>query len=1024
MQTQGFFRYDATFDVSNTNDSHTITALTVGSDKKVLDVGCSVAVIAPYLRSKNCTVVGIDSDTEALEVARQRCDQVYHIDLNHIEQLASCVSSDFDVILCNDVLEHVLEPDALLKALRTHLNDTGFLIASIPNVAHGSVRLGLWRGQWTYRSTGLLDRTHLHFYTKESIGELFSRTGWFIAQWSNTTAPYQIDLDVPLSTYPSQLLEELDADPAAQAYQYVLKAYKRESMTVAELLETERAEWERERENLQGVIAERLLQVEQLSALRVDTDARVEQLSAEVQNLRARIILLGNEKEQLMTQHQNERVKLAVEYRTEIEQVLAEHRSEMKAMEAKNRELTRLIAAIHHQLGLLRTENRALQTDITDVRQERDVLRETAERYRYLYESLRFSRAGRMAHRIGSVKTFFKAIVRMWGSPRQFRAMFSKASKVLMTEGPVQLARYGANKLTHPELRYNETLNVLNAEEDVEGYQVWIHLHRITEEIRDKMVENIESWTWTPTVSIVMPVYNVHPKWLLRAVDSVREQVYPYWELCMVDDASTAPATVKYLSELEAERDPRIRVLIRAQNGGISAATNDGLKMAQGEFIALMDNDDELAEQALYRIVDELQREPDADILYSDEDKIDEQGKRFAPFFKPEWSPTLLLGMNYVSHLGVYRRSLVESVGGFRSEFDGAQDYDFLLRCSEQTERIVHIPDVLYHWRTLSTSTALEFAAKPYVADAALNALSDHLVRQNIDGSVDLGKIPARFRIKCNVAKSSSVSVVIPTKDRLDLLQNCLEGLERTVYPESLEIVIVDNGSSDPKTLEFLKACPHKIVSCPGPFNFSFLINQGVAASSGDGILILNNDIEVLSDDWLTTMVGHLQMPGVGVVGPKLLYPDGRIQHSGIIVGLGGIAGHAFWLNPGDAYGYFGLQQVSHEVAAVTGACLLTRRDIYDQVEGFREDFPVNFNDVAYCLDVRSRGYRVVYCPDASLVHRESASRKPHVEPWEEARFRDAYEITDPFYSPHLSLLPAHVYGLPLPGEEKMMHLS
>lgn len=1009
MDTQGFLRYDALFDVNNANDSHTITALKVGSGKKVLDVGCSVAVIAPYLRSQNCTVIGIDADVNALKVAQERCDHVYQMDLNDPEQLLR-LPTDFDVILCNDVLEHIVEPDRLLRALLTRLNDDGFIIASLPNVAHGSVRLALWRGQWTYRRTGILDSTHLHFYTKSSIQELFARSGWFVAQWDCTTAPYETDLDVPLSAFPSHLLKDLDADPSAQAYQYVVKAYKRESLAVGDLLESERLEWHLERTRLEDIVASGSARIAKLEAELVNNETNSRGLLNEITELKAVIDVLGNEKERVEKQALTERSEIDKKYRSEVEM-----------LKSRNNELTRLIATLHHQLGILRNENSTVQSDTTDIRQERDLLYQTAEQYRYLYESLRFSRAGRVAHGIGSIKSKLMVVRKIWGSPRQFFAMFSKASRVLVTEGPVQLARYGSKKLRHPELRYNESVTVLNAEEDSEGYQAWIALHRIGKDMRAKMVKDILLWAWTPTISILMPVYNVNPKWLERAVESVRQQVYPYWELCIVDDASSSALTTQHLAALQEQGDPRIKIAVRDVNGGISAATNDALAMSNGEFVALMDNDDELAEQALYRIVEALQNAPDADILYSDEDKIDEQGKRFAPFFKPDWSPTLLLGMNYVSHLGVYRRDLAESVGGFRSEYDGAQDYDFLFRCSEKANRIVHIPDVLYHWRALPTSTASVFKAKPYALNAGLNAVADHVQRLGLNAALVASPIPARNKLRWNDKNLPLLSVVIPTKDQLELLKKCLDGLIRTEYSGGLEIIVVDNGSSDPRTIEFLKDCPFKVIPCPGPFNFSSLINQGVMAATGDAVLILNNDIEILNPDWLGNMVGHLQIPGVGVVGPKLLYPDGRVQHGGIVVGLGGIAGHAFWLNPGDSPGYFGLQQIAHEVSAVTGACLLTRREIYEQVGGFREDLPVNFNDVAFCLEVRSKGHRVVYCPDATLIHHESASRASRVEPWEEERFRESYQISDPFYSPHLSLLPAHVYGLPLPNEAQFL---
>ena len=1000
MEPLGHFRYDTTFDVTNHNDSHTLTALRVGEGKKVLDVGCSVAVIAPFLRSRKCTVIGIDNDREALEIAAERCDQVYQVDLNEIDPVLPELPQDFDVIICNDVLEHLLDPSYVLSALRSRLKENGFLLASIPNIAHGSIRLSLWKGNWTYRTKGLLDNTHLRFFTRESIAEVFSLSGWFVAEWSYTTAPYTIDLDLPLEAFPENLVRELDQDPSSKIYQYVVKAYKREALAVADLFDNERKKWNQERVRM-------TLEMSRLSNEVIEKGQRVQALSAEVENLDRSVDDLALKLTSLSAEHTT----------------LVRYQREWERERQRKNELTRLTSSLHHRLSAVEMHNQALISDTTKLRQERDRLQQESDRYRYFYESLRFSRVGKLAHRLGTIRTVTRTGWRLWGSGPHFRAMFVKASKVLATEGPVQLARYGVKKLSHPELRYDDVTTPLNAEEDIEGYQVWLAQHGLTRETRETMSSDMQTWNSQPLISILMPVYNVKHAWLSKAIDSVRKQIYPFWELCIVDDASTYSTTKQYLKTLEAEADPRIHLRFASENKGISAATNQALAMATGEFVALMDHDDELAEHALYRVAQQLHLTPNIDIVYSDEDKIDENGRRFSPFFKPDWSPTLLLGMNYVSHLGVYRKALAESAGGFQTRMDGAQDYDFLLRCVENTDRIVHIPDVLYHWRTLTTSTAASMDAKPYVINAGLHAVSEHLQRLHIMAQAESGSIPARFRIAWQLTDWPSVSVIIPTKDRLDLLTTCLKGLQKTSYPQPLEIIIVDNGSTNAETQAFLKQCPYHVVSAPGSFNFSALVNQGVNEAQGELILILNNDIEFPEPSWLRTMVGHLQMPGVGIVGPKLVYPDGRVQHGGIILGLGGIAGHAFRLSPSEAYGYFGLQQVAHEVSAVTGACLLTYRTVFDQVGGFREDFPVNFNDVAFCLDTRSFGHRVVYCPDSTLIHHESASRAPHVEPWEETRFRQAYKIYDPYYSPRLSLLPSHTFGFPRPEEERFSEL-
>ena len=954
--------YDYEYDPSQSNESHVLTASRVPPNTKVLDLGCAVAALAPYLRSKGCFVMGVDNDASALQTAAQRCDRVAQLDLNDLTSLES-LDRDFDVILCNDVLEHLLDPRAVLERVRSHIRDEGFLLASIPNITHGSVRLNLWSGHWRYRDKGILDRTHIKFFDRAGVSHLFTSAGWFIGEWDKTTAPYEVDLEVPVDSIPSEMIDRLNEDPEAQTYQFIVKAYRRESLALADQVEAERRTWRKVQSDYEEKINALTVRIEEETSRSQGLEGQIERLTSEHITLRSQVISSSN-----------------------------------------------LVAYLYEQLFASSALQQTLASQLDEARRDNTMLansklaaEQEAQRYRYYYESLRFSRSGKLAHRLGSVKTALLTAKRLWGTREQFRDMARKASHVLVTEGPSQVVEYGVKKLKEPHLRYDEKIRPLNAEEDFDGYQLWIAAHDPTARDLARYAEQILTWTYRPLISIVMPVFNVEAKWLQRAVESVRAQVYPQWELCLVDDHSTSDATIQYLQTLATSGDSRIRILHRESNGGISAATNDALSMAEGEFIALMDHDDELAPHALVRVVDLLQDNPALDLIYSDEDKVDVENRRSAPFFKPDWSPTLLLGMNYVSHLGVYRATIAQEIGGFRPDFDGAQDYDFLLRFVERTCNIAHIPDVLYHWRTIRQSTASSMSAKPYVIDRGREAVQQHLERTGLDGKVLPGRIPARFRVHWRTSVLPVVSVVVPTKDHLPLLEKCITGLESTDYP-GLEIILVDNGTTNSSALEYLERIGHQVVRAPGPFNFSHLVNVGVTNSRGELVLVLNNDIEVMDPMWLQELSQQLLTPGIGVVGPKLIYPDGRVQHGGIILGLGGIAGHAFHLNSTDSHGYFGLQQVPHEVSAVTGACLLTTRELFDQVGGFREDLPVNFNDVAFCLEVQKRGYRVLYDANVTLIHRESASRPPRVEPWEEAIFRRSYVIdSDPYYSVHLS---------------------
>ena len=510
--------------------------------------------------------------------------------------------------------------------------------------------------------------------------------------------------------------------------------------------------------------------------------------------------------------------------------------------------------------------------------------------------------------------------------------------------------------------------------EAVGNYPAWIRLYdRLTEKDRIAIRAHLAQFGRQPLFSVLLPVYNPNPKWLERAIESVREQIYPHWELCVVDDASTDPRIWK-LIEHYASRDPRIKSLKRAVNGHICAASNDALRIATGEFIALLDHDDELAPTALYFAALELNRDPQLQLLYSDEDKLDKRGRRCDPYFKPDWNPDLFTSQNYVSHLSVYQSELVRRVGGFRLGFEGSQDYDLILRCVEQieTSQIRHIPHVLYHWRIAEQSTATFAAAKPYAHEAAIRAMQQHLDRLRIAATSgpDYGDY---LRVKyMHAGESPLVSLVIPTRDLTSFLRLCVESiLAKTEYP-NYEIVIVDNDSLEPETLAYFESLrAHervRVCRMPGAFNYSKLNNFGVAQARGDLIVLLNNDIEVIDGGWLDEMVSHGLRPEIGAVGARLWYPDGTMQHGGVILGAGGIAGHAH-AGIRHEHGYFARAHLVQNFSAVTAACMLVRKDLYLQLGGLDEqNLAVAFNDVDFCLRLREAGFRVLWTPHAGAA--------------------------------------------------------
>jgi O-antigen biosynthesis protein len=560
----------------------------------------------------------------------------------------------------------------------------------------------------------------------------------------------------------------------------------------------------------------------------------------------------------------------------------------------------------------------------------------------------------------------------------------------------------------------------LNASEDVEAYHAWLSWHR-----QPSVIGGMDSTARTraatrrrgrgePLVSVVVPVYRT-PIWALRrCVGSVLAQSFGEWELLLVDDASGVPELSAELRSL-AKLDRRITALSSPSNGGISAATNRAVSAAEGRFIAFLDHDDELAPHALEAVAASIAANPEADLFYSDEDKINTAGERFDPLFKPDWSPDLLLSFAYTGHLMVVRRSRFDEVGGLRSDYDGSQDFDLALRVSEAASAVVHIPDVLYHWRSIPGSAASDTTsqqAKPWAYEAGRRAIENALLRRNEPGMVTtIPEFPGRYHVRRDVIAQPLVSIIIPFRDEPAMLATCARTLRAEPGYENFELVLVDNDSALPETsalLAELSAEPRvRVLKAPGPFNWAAINNSAARACNGEMLLFLNNDIEARTPGWLDAMVGHVQRPEVGAVGARLLYADGTIQHAGVVVGLGGIAGHVLRGLPGDRPGYNSLAISTRDCSVVTGAAMMVRRELFLELGGFDETLAVAFNDVDFCFKLRQHGYYIVFTPLAELIHHESKSRG-HTDDFAEnqlmlTRWGTVLAAGDPYHNEHLS---------------------
>ncbi len=667
--------------------------------------------------------------------------------------------------------------------------------------------------------------------------------------------------------------------------------------------------------------------------------------------------------------------------------------------------ITALNATITQQKDALLQQEQHFTSELSAAENQQNTLESDNDRLRESLEAILNSRSWkwmRKAQRLIEKARKFKLLLKL--------STWKKIISILRNEGVFGLHR--------------RVCMALGASPDIDYSQWAQRFDRITETDKQQMARAISQFGLNPVISIVMPVYNVEAQYLSAAIASVKAQTYPHWELCIADDCSPAKH-IKPLLEKAMAEDSRIKIAFRTENGHISAASNSALALASGEFIALMDHDDLLPPHALASIAHALNENPELDLLYSDEDKMDAKGMRYDPYFKPDWNPDLFLGQNMFSHLGVLRHSLVEKAGGFRTGYDGSQDYDLVLRCLEHStpEKICHIPHILYHWRALPESTASSTEAKDYAFTAATKALKDAVKRRKLNAEIVPQYPYHRLQWKLP-AQPPLISLIIPTRNGLHLVKTAVESiLNHTDYPK-FEILIVDNQSDDAATLAWFKEIATaekrvRILPYDAPFNFSAINNFAASKAKGSIIGLINNDIEVKQGNggWLREMASQVLRPEIGCVGAKLLYPDGTVQHGGIALGTGTahepVAAHLSLHLPSDAPGYFGRAMLTSRMMSVTAACLLVRKEVFSAVGGLDEQLSVAFNDVDFCLRVHEKGFHNLFTPFAVLTHHESASRGLDTTPEKHARLRGEVSYmrrrwaetldNDPYYNPNLN---------------------
>ena len=609
------------------------------------------------------------------------------------------------------------------------------------------------------------------------------------------------------------------------------------------------------------------------------------------------------------------------------------------------------------------------------------------------------------------------------GGKIQWTKMFRKLSPYTIRKGFRYMKHYGPKEFW---IRLHERF-----EPEEVPYGPWYRAYIPTEETLE--TQRKQKFDYSPLISIAVPAYQTPVEFLRQMIESLIVQTYSNWELCIVNASPDNEEMQKVLAEYSAG-DSRVRFCNLKENLGIAENTNRAFAMAKGEFVGLLDHDDLLAPNALYEIVKILQDHPQADALYTDEDKVTtELDEHFQPHLKPDFNLDLLRSNNYICHFFVVRKSIVEKAGGFRKEFDGAQDYDFIFRCTENAGEVLHVSEILYHWRTHKASTADNPASKMYAFEAGKRAIEAHLERTGTKGEVSHTQDLGFYRVKYPVQGKPLVSVIIPNKDEKETLQTCLEMLEKNTGYQNFEIIIVENNSTTDEIFRYYKELSRNrkihLLRCGKEFNYSAINNFAAAHAKGEYLLFLNNDVKSINPDWLEEMLGVCQRPEVGGVGAKLIYPDNTIQHAGCVIGMGGIAGHMFVDMPADRTGYLHKASLLQDMSAVTAACLLMKKEVFEQAGGFTEELAVAFNDVDLCLKVRKNGYLIVYDPYAKLYHMESKTRGAEDSKEKVRRFQTEIEYMrchwidilkngDPCYNKNLSLTKWNYSLKPILGME------
>lgn len=953
--------------------------------KTVLDAGCAMGHLVAALRDRGVEAYGIDISEYAVTHAREDIRE-YCFQGSLAEPMPKGLPERFDLVVSIEVLEHLYTEDGE-KAIANLCKLTDAIIfSSTPD--------------------DFSDPTHLNVQQREYWARLFAQNGF---------------------------LDDLVYRPKYLTYHAV--CYRRRENMLRQIQDYERNihqtedAYRCESEKWSAVIQDQQKQIAEADRKLNQREAEKQQMiqthAAELARMQEETEIQVNLAKKAVTDmleqtHQNEISEIREKSKKELKASEDEHKAildkanaELKSLGERCNELKIALDEAHLECKTVKKHRDDLQVQYETSSRQRKELQEHYEAAINQRNALALQKNDYL-NQLEDISARYQEILdcTCWKMTKPIRAAGTATKKALKRCSVTRLFYKGCSSLMHegPAVAWKRVKAYMKKERPTNT--CIITQEEIEKQRKTKFPKAIK-------FSILVPLYNTPEKFLREMIQSVIDQTYGNWELCLADGSDKAHRNVKQICLEYRAADKRIKYKKLHKNLGISGNTNACIEMACGEYITLFDHDDLLHPAALYENMKVI-CEQDADFIYTDENTFHATPiDAYCPNFKPDFAPDTLRSYNYICHLSTFKASLLKKVGKFRPEFDGSQDYDMILRLTEKAEKIVHIPKVLYYWRSHASSVAADISAKPYTLVAAKKALKEHLQRVGLEGEVYDAKVLSMYRIAYKIKKQDLVSILIPNKDHVNDLKKCIDSIiSRTTYPD-WEIVVIENNSTETQTFQYYEVIKHdariRVVEWDGAFNYSAINNYGAKYAKGEYILLLNNDTEVITPDWLEQMIMFAQRSDVGAVGAKLYYPDDTIQHAGVILGIGGVAGHSHKYYPRNDYGYMGRLILAQNLSAVTAACLLLRKSVWDEIGGLNEAFAVAFNDVDFCMRIREAGYLIVFTPFAELYHYESKSRGLEDTPEKQMRFageiqkfqsrwQAQLDMGDPYYNPNLTL--------------------